>query len=285
MQVTKEPLSRFLNGEPEWTFTDGLLLMGLVSMCRASGNEGYRKAALDYMEKSVSDEGTILPKPSCMADLAACGKALFFALDETGEKRYQKVLDTVASQIKASPLPDTPAGLYAVMPFLAEYDTRFGGKQAYKAIANQFKAVHKTLFNAEKGLYCKENGLFSIQDEGFMLMALSDTAEKLDMQIYEHYRVLADMLFDAVRLPYKLKTDQLFIPSCGDTEQAIDPSGGFMIVCAMLKGVRLQMLDAEKYRFLACQLTSELIARCDTKACDPGVGLLVQSELKEEIRP
>ena len=289
MQVTDEAVSRFLNREPEWTFDGGLFLNGLIAMFRAFGEEEYRQAVLDFMEKSVSPEGAILPTPACTADLAACGKGLFFALDETGETRYKMALYAVADRIKAEALPDTPAELYAVMPFLAEYDTRFGGKQAYKAIANQFKTVHQVLFDPEKGLYCAKDGGFSIRDEGLMLMALADTAENLDMQIYEHYRTLSDMLFDAVRLPYRLETDHLFSPSCGDPEQAPDPSGGFMIVYVMLKGVRLQMLDAEKYSFLAYQLASDLMA-CRKNApevCDPGVGLLAQAEInaKEVKRP
>ncbi|MBR4539816.1 MAG: glycoside hydrolase family 88 protein [Clostridia bacterium] len=290
MQVMNEAVFRFLNRKPaKWTFSGGIILNGLIAMFHASGKEEYRRYALDFMEKSVSPEGVILPTPACTADLAACGKGLFFALDETGETRYKMALDAVADRIKAEALPDTPAELYAVMPFLTEYDTRFGGKQAYKAIVHQFRAVHKTLFDAEKGLYFGKDGRFSILDEGFMLMALADTAENLDMQIYEHYRTLSDMLFDAVRLPYRLETDHLFSLSCGDPEQATDPSGGFMIVYVMLKGVRLQMLDAEKYSFLAYRLASDLMAcRKDVpEACDPGVGLLAQAEInvKEVQQP
>ena len=275
MKDANEAVSRFLNRKPECTFSNGIFLNGLTAMFSVSEKEEYRQAILDFISKHVSPEGVILAAPACTADLAACGKTLFFALDKTHDERYKKALDTVANQVKASPLPDTPAGLYAVMPFLAEYDTRFGGKQAYKAIAHQFKAVHQRLFDSEKGLYCAENGLFSIQDEGFMLMALADTAEKLDMQIYEHYRTLTDMLFDAVRLPYRHKTDHLFLP-CDD------PSGNYMIVYAILKGVRLQMLDAEKFLPFAFQLASDLSA-CDNveEACDLGVKLLAEAEIKE----
>ncbi len=289
MKDANEAVSRFLNREPEWTFKSGLFLNGLTAMFRTSGKDEYRRAALSFFEKSIDPEGTILPAPACAPDLAACGKALFFALDETGDTRYKIALDAVADRIKAEAWPDTPAGLYAVMPFLAEYDTRFGGRQAYKAIAQQFKAVHRALFDAEKGLYLGKDGRFSIWDEGLMLMALADTVENLDMQIYEHYRTLSDMLFDAVRLPYRLETDHLFSLSCGDPEQAPDPSGGFMIVYVMLKGVRLQMLDAEKYSFLAYRLASDLMAcRKDVpEACDPGVGLLAQAEInvKEVHQP
>ena len=80
MQVTDEAVSRFLNREPEWTFDGGLFLNGLIAMFRASGKEEYRRSALDFLEKSVSPEGVILPSPACTADLAACGKGLFFGV-------------------------------------------------------------------------------------------------------------------------------------------------------------------------------------------------------------
>ena len=290
MQIMDESVGRILNQQPiKWTLSGGIYMNGLISLFRASEYPPCRRAVLNYMENNVSPQGAILPAPACTVDLAACGRPLFFALDETGDERYKKALDTAADRIKAEPLPDTPEGLYAVMPFLAEYDTRFGGRQTYKAIADQFKAVHQAMFDPEKGLYRTESGLFSIRDEGYMLLSLANTAEKLDMQIYEHYRTLLDMLFDAVRLPYRLETDHLFSLSCGDPEQAPDPSGGFMIVYVMLKGVRLQMLDAEKYSFLAYRLASDLMAcRKDVpEACDPGVGLLAQAEInaKEVKQP
>ena len=191
MQGMNEDVFRFLDQEPVWTFGNGMIMSGLIAVSRVTGDEEYKRAVLDFMRNSVSAEGTILPAPASTTDLVSCGKALFFALDETGEERFRKALDAVASEVNMAPLPDTPKGLYAIAPFLAEYDTRFGGKQAYKAIANHFKAVHQTLFDRKTGLYCTDVSRFSILNEGFMLMALADTAQKMDIQIYEHYPTLA----------------------------------------------------------------------------------------------
>ena len=286
MKDANEAVSRFLNREPEWTFDGGLLLNVLTAMFRASGKEEYRRAALAFLEKNVSAEGAILPTPANTLDLAACGMALFFALDETGEERYKKALDAVAGCIMERPLPNTPAGLYAVAPFLAEYDTRFGGKQAYKALAGQFKSVHQALFDQETGLYLSENRKFSLADEGFMLLSLADTAEKLDMQIYEHYRTLADLLLEAVRIPYRKGKDILhFFPQEENGEETLDLSGQAMMAAAMFKGVRLGILNEEKYLPLAMSGQGNLFALYAAGiSCEPGPWMLLLAEAEEVER-
>ena len=286
MEVMNEKVYRFLNRKPEWTFTGGMYLNGLLALFRATGDADCKRAVLRFMEASVSADGTVLPAPTySTAALAACGKALFFALDETGEERYKKALDEAAGRIKERPLPDSPAGLWAVAPFLAEYDTRFGGKQTYKALADQFRTVHQVLFEREKGLYRAENGSFSFREEGFMLLALADTAEKMDMQMYEHYRMLADIFLEAVRTPYQRETDLLLHLLPPDHPEARDLSGKAMIAAALLKGVRLQLLNEEKY------LPLILPGQCNLSAlyaagfpCDPGPWMLLQAEMKEAER-
>lgn len=279
MQGMNEDVFRFLDQEPVWTFGNGMIMSGLIAVSRVTGDEEYKRAVLDFMRNSVSAEGTILPAPASTTDLVSCGKALFFALDETGEERFRKALDAVAGEVNMAPLPDTPKGLYAIAPFLTEYDTRFGGKQAYKAIANHFKAVHQTLFDRKTGLYCTDISRFSILNEGFMLMALADTAQKMDIQIYEHYRTLADLLLQAVRMPYRLGTNRLFTSLRGDSEKKPDYTGLVMILYAMYKGVRLQILDAEKYLPLArAGRKLPVSPEAFDFPCDPGLWIMMNVE-------
>ena len=287
MQVLNEAVFRFLNRKPiQWTFSGGMYLNGLLALFRATGDGDCKRAVLDFMEASVSSDGTILPVLNCsVMDAAACGKALFFALDETGDERYRKALDEVMGRVKEKPLPNDPAGLYAIAPFLAEYDTRFGGKQSYKALAEQFKAVHEALFDREKGLYRSESGSFSPRDEGLILLALADTAEKLDMQIYEHYRTLADIFLEAIRTPYQKGIDLPRLFSQEKTGEARDLSGNAMSAAAILKGVRLQLLNEEKYLSLAISGQSNLFALYTTGLpCDPGPWMLLRAERKEAER-
>ena len=162
MQIMNEAVFRFLNRKPaKWTLSGGMNLNGLIALFRATGDQDCRRAVLGYMESSVSPEGTIFCTSAC----------------QPADERYRKALDAVADGVKNRPLPNTPAELYAVAPFLAEYDTRFGGKQAYKAIAEHFKAVHQGQFDPETGLYRTENCKLSLDDDGLMLMALAVTSE------------------------------------------------------------------------------------------------------------
>ncbi|MBR1407884.1 MAG: hypothetical protein IJ573_03170 [Clostridia bacterium] len=66
--------------------------------------------------------------------------------------------------------------------------------------------------------------------DGAYMAALADTVEQMDIQIYEHYRCLADLLLEAA---------QAFVRSEGRQ----DP----LAVYAVLKGIRLGLLDEERY--------------------------------------
>lgn len=284
MQVANEAVSRFMNRELEWTIKDGMMLNGLIAMFRATGEDEYKRSVLSCLDKNISEDGSSFLCHECSIEgLAACGKSLFFALDETGAEKYKKALDSIAFRVKEKSLPNTPSGLYAVAPFLAEYDTRFGGKQAYKAMAEHFKAVHQAQFDWETGLYRTKEGGTSSLDEGWMRLALADTAEKLDMMIYEHYRTLADLFLEAVRTSYQKGTEWKALLSGEDTEKTL--SGYALNVSALLKGIRLQLVDEEKY------LPHALFANANLKAqyaaglpCDPGAWLLAQSEARRVIK-
>ena len=106
-----------------------------------------------------------------------------------------------------------PENLYLYQPARAEYDARFGGMREQKAIAALFRAARDRLYPAVT--------------DGYYMMALADTLEKMNIQIYEHYRVLADLLLEAARVCL--------------------PEPGVMAQYALMKGVRMGVLDPEKY--------------------------------------
>lgn len=241
----------------EWTKESGICLCGKIARFFSEGDAACRSEVLSFARDSVSEDGSLrLSFAASANELAACGKALFFALDETGDERYRQALASIFDLLKAEPAPDSPWTLYCAAPFMAEYDTRFGKKETYKLIADQFKAVHQALFDPELGLYRTDRGASSADNEGFMLMALADTAEKLDMQIYEHYRTLADLFLEAVRGLLRCRADGGGGPAFPwpgeDMINQWDLDDRRMIVYAVLKGVRLGLLDAEKYGEAAC---------------------------------
>ena len=137
-------------------------------------------------------------------------------------------------RLKDGGLSDDPRKMQEELPFLAACDTRFGDKQTYKMIARHFKRFHERYFDRETGLYrvpgCGEA-------EGLALKTLTDTVEQMDMQLYEHYRALADMFLEAARGLVSHEKEA--------TAMAAD---------ALLKGVRLGLLDEEKYLPIALKM-------------------------------
>ncbi|MBQ9197643.1 MAG: hypothetical protein IJ157_10450 [Clostridia bacterium] len=107
-----------------------------------------------------------------------------------------------------------PRNLYLYQPAHAEWDVRFGGKAGAKDIARLFRKAREHL--AAEGV-----------TDGYYMMALADTLENMDIQLYEHYRVLADLLLEAA--------------------QKALPSDDVRVLYAVMKGVRLGLLDPEKY--------------------------------------
>ena len=137
-------------------------------------------------------------------------------------------------RLKEGGLSDDPRKMQEELPFLAACDTRFGDKQTYKMISRHCERFHEQYFDRKTGLYrvpsCKEA-------EGLVLKTLVDTIEEMDMQLYEHYRALADMFFEAARSLISHETEA--------TAMAAD---------ALQKGVQLGLLDEEKYLPIALKM-------------------------------
>ena len=278
-----------------WNYEDGCVLKGCMDLYRATGNDAYRYFVLRYLENVVSPEGRILnfQADKYNIDSINCGKALFFALDETGDQRYKKALDFLMDRLSTHPrcavgnfwhkeiYPEQIwlDGLYMAQPFRAEYDTRFGGKKDAKDIAGQFKNVRKYLFDEEKQLYyhaCDiakkqpwadpETGKspnFWLRSMGWYLMALIDCLDSMDKQIYEHYRALEDLFLEAIRgiVRYQDEKTCLWyqVINRADVQgNYLETSGSAMVIYALLKGVRLGVLNGEKYLDLACRAFEKL---------------------------
>ena len=267
-----------------WNYEDGCVLVGCIDLYQASGESLYRDFVLRYLEQVISPDGQITnyPADKYNIDSSNCGKALFFAYDETGDERYKKALDYLMDRLAHHPrcacgnfwhkeiYPEQIwlDGLYMAQPLRVEYDMRFGGKQWAADVAKQFSNVRAYLYDEDKKLYyhaCdmlkqqpwanKETGKspnFWLRSMGWYLMALIDCIDKMDEQLYEHYRVLIDLFREAIA-GIRRYAD----PATGLYYQVIDradvennyleTSGSAMILYAMLKGVRLGLLDREDY--------------------------------------
>ena len=292
MRQADEFASQYLAGyrhyKSYWNYEDGCVLKGCVDLWQATGDAKYRDFVLRYLRDVVSPEGVILtfPMDKYNIDSINCGKALFFALDETGDQRYRKAMDFLMDRLKTHPrcavgnywhkeiYPEQIwlDGLYMAQPFRAEYDVRFGGKKDARDIAEQFKNVRKYLYSEEKQLYyhaCdmakaqpwadRETGKspnFWLRSMGWYLMALVDCLGSMDKQIYEHYRALEDLFVEAVRGIVRYQDEKTLlwrqvIDRADAAGNYMETSGSAMVIYALFKGVRLGILNGEKYLWLA----------------------------------
>lgn len=146
-------------------------------------------------------------------------------------------------RLKDSGLSDDPRKMQEELPFLAACDTRFGDKQTYKMISRHCGRFHAQYFDCKTGLYCVPG---CDEAEGLALKTLADTVEQMDMQLYEHYRALADMFLEAAR--------GLVSSGTRPDAAAID---------ALFKGVRLGLLDDEKYLPIAQKMRKAACGEVD----------------------
>ena len=295
-------LDRYQDYKTYWNYEDGCVLLGCIDLYRVTGDPMCRDFVLRYLERRVTPDGAVpsYPEDKYNIDSTNCGKALFFALDETGDPRYRKAADYIAQRLITHPrcscgnfwhkeiYPEQIwlDGLYMAQPFRAEYDRRFGGGKDAGDIAAQFQNVRKYLYDDKKKLYYHACDLakkqpwanpetgkspnFWLRSMGWYLMALIDCIDLMNEQLYEHYRALIDLFREAV--PGILRWAD---PETGLYYQVIDradapgnyleTSGSAMVIYSILKGVRLGVLDREKYLTYAKaameRLTKEKLVR------------------------
>ena len=267
-----------------WNYEDGCLLMGCQRMYEATGQERYKEYILKYLEERILPDGTITTFNAghMTLDDLNCGKLLFFAYDQTGEQRYLAALEYHMKRLHAHPRCSCGSfwhkdiypnqiwldGLYMAGPLYMEYETRFNGMENYQDIMTQFRNVRSFLYSEEKGLFyhgfdeariqpwadpvtgCSKN--FWSRAMGWWMVALADTIDVMNAQIYEQYRELQDLLRETVKgiLPYRAKKDGLIyqVIDRADVEgNYTEASGSVMTAAAILKGVRIGTLLPEKY--------------------------------------
>ncbi len=185
-------------------------LNGCAEMYRVTGDALYRDTVLRMLDLAAGADG-FLPEHA-----AGLGRALFFALDETGEERRRKAIAPPAGPEGRT----TGALLYRTEPFRVLYDMRFGGKQQAGAAAERFRGAG--------GCPRDPDGA------GWYLAALIDCTDLTDEQLYEHRRALAEL--------FRAAAKQVKQPD--GTEDA--GNGELLALYAALKGIRLYLLDGER---------------------------------------
>ena len=217
----------------KWSEGEKYALAAAMKMYQNLGSEGCRRVILDWAGKAVSSDGDFTE--NSLADHEGwLGRFILFAYLETGEERFRLALDHLVKQ--SGDIASIQDACF-LMPFLAEYDVKLGDKQLAKAIANKFQKM-----NAERP--CEALPFDSLS---LFMLSLSETLEKMDIQLYEHFRVLADMLLLSAQTSLNIwKREYARMP-----KEELPWGSVCAFVSALFQGVHIGALDEEKYLPLA----------------------------------
>ena len=284
MDANASFFAQYLNGytpyKKSWNYEDSCVLVGAVDLYEASGEPLYRDFVLGYLSRFVMEDGSIpnFDLKAYSIDNVAPGRALFFALRETGDSRYEQAIRFHEERLCGHPrcacgnfwhkeiYPDQVwlDGLYMAQPFRALYAAKYGDRAVADDVVNQFENVRKLLYDDKNGLYfhaCdtakvqfwanKETGCspnFWLRSMGWYLMALADCADFLGDAFPAQKAVLTGLLQEAVRgiLPWQDKKTGLFyqvIDRADEPGNYLETSGSAMVLYTVLKGCRLGLLD------------------------------------------
>jgi len=287
----KEFLNDFTPYQGHWCYEDGVILKGAIDLYEATGDEFYWKFLQSYLDEFVDADGNLkgYTPTEYNIDHLNPGKALFFAYEKTKDERFMKAIEKQMDQVRNH--PRIPAGnfwhknryphqvwldgLYMALPFYTEYENKCNAHQEYEDIYRQFINVQKILRDAKTGLYFhayddsksmfwadKTTGLspnFWLRAQGWWLMALVDTIDKMDETIFEYYKGLKDLAKVAIRdvLPFQDAKTKMWWHVIDQGERAgnyVETSGTAMIIYAILKGIRLNILDESRVQTASAAL-------------------------------
>ncbi|MCL2558872.1 MAG: glycoside hydrolase family 88 protein [Turicibacter sp.] len=289
-------LNQFTPYKGFWCYEDGVVLKGAMDLYEVTGEACYWDFIETYLNDFVDAEGSL--KGYAVAeyniDHIHPGKILFFAYEKTKDERFRKAIEKQMDQLRNHPrLPSGNFwhkgrysqqlwldGLYMALPFYAEYENKYNGHKEYEDIYNQFLAARTLLRDEKTGLYYhayddsrlmfwsdpytgrSEN--FWLRAQGWLLMALVDTADKMSETIFEYHKALKDFAKDTIMetLAFQDAQTQLWwqvMDQGGRAGNYVETSGSAMIIYTILKGIRLNILD-ESLKEVAVRALESLLA-------------------------
>lgn len=265
-----------------WNYEDSCVLVGAIDLYEVTREPLYRDFVLSYLSRFVLEDGSIpnFETNAYSIDNVAPGRALFFALRETGDERYEKAIRFHEERLSGHPrcacgnywhkeiYPDQVwlDGLYMAQPLRALCAAREQDSAIADDVVSQFENVRRLLYCEEKGLYyhacdtarkqfwadpetgCSPN--FWLRSMGWYLMALADCADFLGDGFSAQKAVLTGLLREAVSgiLRWQDKETGLFwqvIDRADAPGNYLETSGSSMVLYAILKGCRLGYLDGD----------------------------------------
>ncbi len=264
-----------------WNYIDGCMILALLEIYQATGEERYYRFADAFIDHRVSEDGSIkgYSVEEYNIDNVNAGKTLFALYGLNGKEKYRKAIDLIYSQVRTQPrtaegnfwhkkiYPNQVwlDGMYMGQPFYMEYETKFNHKNHYGDIFSLFANVVKYMRDEKTGLYyhgydasrqafwCDKNtGLsqnFWLRSIGWYAMALLDTLDKCEPdqaygEEYENLKNVFVRLMDDM-LKFQHESGMWYqLPALGEREpNYLETSGSAIMAYSLLKGVRLGFLS------------------------------------------
>jgi unsaturated rhamnogalacturonyl hydrolase len=269
------------DGAYAWSYTHGLVLLGLEQLFSQTGNEAYAEYIQAYADHFIDADGMIetLAIPEFNIDSVLAGRILFFLHERTGDMRYKRAMDSLRLQLEWQPRTHSGGfwhklkypwqiwldGLYMAQPFYARYEKSFGDDPAaFDDIVSQFVVIEQKTRDANTGLLYHawdESALqpwadpdtgrspgFWSRAMGWYAMAITDTIEQLPEghEGREKLSGILTRLVDAL-IPFQDESGLWYqVPDQGAREgNWLEASGSAMFVYAIANGVRLGLLDGD----------------------------------------
>ena len=277
-------MEKIREGKPaSWNYIDGCMLTALMEMEGLTGDHRYFDFVRAVADHFVGEDGSIRtfkPEAANLDDINE-GRVLFALYDRTGDEKYRKAADFLRGRLDQQPRTHEGNfwhkaiypnqvwldGIYMAQPFYALYEKHFGSG-TFADTVGQIKNVRAKMFSQEKGLYfhgydasktafwadpdngCSKN--FWLRSLGWFAVALADLLDILSGGAGRDSleKIFTELMASMVR--YADGDTGLYwqVPDQGGRAgNYLETSGSAMMAYAMLKGVRLGILD-EKYAAL-----------------------------------
>lgn len=180
--------------------------------CQTGGEDGALRAAIDLYKATGDETFRQFALEHAVCPSAHADQELLFLWEQTGEDNDRQAIEQHMQQLRGADAPTDGKSLYAAGPFWMAYEMKCGGMEKVAAVVQMFRAVHQS----------------TPQPDGWQLMALADAIGWCREELYEHYRALIDMF--RAELPAVLAHE-----------------ASALVACALLKAVRLGVVNPEKY--------------------------------------
>ncbi|MBP3237864.1 MAG: glycoside hydrolase family 88 protein [Lachnospiraceae bacterium] len=267
-------------GKPAaWNYIDGCIIAAFLDMAMVTGDDRYSDFAENFIDYYVKEDGSLLgySVEKYNLDDVNEGRVLFDLYRMTGKEKYKKAIELLYSQLKNQPRTVTGNfwhkliypnqiwldGIYMAQVFYVRYLMEFGDNDL-SDIMSQIKNVRRLMFDENKKLYyhgcdcsksifwadrktgCSKN--FWLRSIGWFTVALADIIGYINNDQYREELIgIFRETIKGIALYADPESGLYYqVVDCGGKEgNYLETSGSSMIAYAMLKGVRLKVLDEE----------------------------------------